>query len=201
MIELGHEKVRFYTNPNCFNGAHGAEALEGYRLEPYGFWMAKFDRTPEDVGVYNGVTVVGKQWGNNDMKPDNIAWIPNIDVSTFYLDDIEEAQTESTAGWTRQQAERTVSGLYEGVLHRGYGEGENEGLVQGLVGDMTRVQAFDSVRESDEYRKKQLIIDCYRFMRGCDPSPDELNAWLGDDEENIKNNILYSEEFNTRYGV
>jgi hypothetical protein len=66
---------------------------------------------------------------------------------------------------------------------------------------MTRIQAFESVRASEEYQKKHLIIDCYLFMRGSEPSEDELNAWFQYDDETIKTGILYSDEFNNAYGV
>jgi hypothetical protein len=203
MIELGHEKVRFYTNPHCFYGCNGADALDADRLSPYGWWLAKFDATPENIGQKDGVTVVGKQWGNNDMKPENLAWIPNIDISTFYLDDIEgyEPQPNTSATWTREQATAVVNALYRGLLRRGYGEGENENLITGLMGDMTRIEAFNSILESDEYKKKRLIRDCYLVMRGLEPSDGELNDWLSQDEDTIRQGILYSDEFNGNFGV
>jgi hypothetical protein len=212
MIELGWEKVRFYTNPHCFYGADGADALDAGRLAPYGWWLAKFDATPENIGQKDGITVVGKQWGNNNMKPEGLAWIPNIDLSSFYLDDIEdteniedaedaEPQEDASATWSREQAVNVTDALYRGLLRRGYGDGENEGLVVGLMHDMTRVQALDSVRASEEYQKKRLIRDCYLVMRGSEPSDDELNAWLSQDEDTIRNGILYSDEFNNNYGV
>jgi len=97
MIELGHAKSRFYSNTNCFNGAHGAEGLDVGRLLPYGFWHAHYNG---DEGTqeteFNGLTVVGHQFANNDNKPEWIQGCPNIDVSIFNLEDVEEIKQIST---------------------------------------------------------------------------------------------------------
>jgi hypothetical protein len=69
------------------------------------------------------------------------------------------------------------------------------------MGDMTRIEAFNSILESDEYKKKRLIRDCYLVMRGLEPSDDELNDWLSQDEDTIRQGILYSDEFNGNFGV
>lgn len=96
LIELGHDKVRFYTNTNCLNGAHGADALDVERLKPYGFWHAHYngDENTDEI-EYNGLTVVGHQFANNDNKPSWIQGCPNIDVSIFHLDDIESNTEEN----------------------------------------------------------------------------------------------------------
>lgn len=86
LIELGHGRVRFYTNTNCMNGTHGADALDMTRLVPYGFWHAHYngdENTTEPGTQVDGVTVVGHQFANNDQKPSWIQGCPNVDVSIF----------------------------------------------------------------------------------------------------------------------
>lgn len=109
MIELGHHKSRFYSNTNCFNGAHGAGALDAERLEAYGFWHAHYngdENTTEKE--FNGLVVVGHQFADNNMKPSWIQGCPNIDVSIFYLDDVRVNQTidENTDTIEETQAEQ-----------------------------------------------------------------------------------------------
>lgn len=103
--------------------------------------------------------------------------------------------------WSREQALAVTDGLYKGLLFRGYTDGENEVIVHGLEYDMSRIEAFDSIRNSDEHKKKALIVDCYMAMRGNLPSNEEINDWFQYSEEEIKQGILYSEEFNNNYGV
>ena len=67
-------------------------------------------------------------------------------------------------GMTREQAERVVQGLYSNLLFRGYTDGENEAIVHGLEYDMSRIEAFESIRSSEEHQKKALIVDCYLVM-------------------------------------
>ena len=110
--------------------------------------------------------------------------------------------TATSGVWTHEQSEKVISGMYEGLLLRGYSSGENDSLVNMLATEWTRVQTFDDLRASDEYKKKHLIIDCYMVMRGSAPSEDELNDWMQvESEEDIKNGILYSDEFNNKYNV
>jgi hypothetical protein len=131
------------------------------------------------------------------MKPENLAFISNIDVSLFDLDDIEGEALE----WTHEQAEGVVRGLYRGLLRRDYNSGENEGLVQSLMRSMTRIEAFNSIVASDEYEKKRVIVDCYLAMRGGLPSDSEVDCWFNQSIDDIKSGILYSEEFNDSFGI
>lgn len=206
MKELGWDNVGFYTNTSCLRGSHGAEALDTSRLAGYPFWHACFDGSSDNETEFDGLRVIGEQWGNNDMKPDAIAWIDNIDVSTFYLGSEEEHT--SSGEWTREQAVTVINAMYIGLFGRGYTQGENEGLENLLMHEWTRVQAFDDLRNSDEYNnnhpdpvKLQLVKDCYMIMRGCEPGADEINFWMQQDEDTIKHGILYSDEFNNKYGV
>ena len=102
--------------------------------------------------------------------------------------------------WSREQALAVTDGLYHGLLFRGYDE-QNEAIVHGLEYDMTRIQAFDSIRDSDEHKKKSLIIDCYLCTKGSLPSDEEAEFWLHKSDDDIKQGILYSDEFNKKYGV
>lgn len=109
--------------------------------------------------------------------------------------------------WSFDQAVGVMEGLYQGLLHRGFDSGsgnndsENESLLNGLQYEMTRIEAFDSIRNSDEYAKKSLICDCYLTMRGALPSSEEIEIWMNENEDSIKQGILYSDEFNGRFGV
>lgn len=102
--------------------------------------------------------------------------------------------------WSREQALAVTDGLYHGLLFRGYDE-QNEAIVHGLEYDMTRIQAFDSIRDSDEHKKKSLIIDCYLCTKGSLPSDEEAEFWFHKSDDDIKQGILYSDEFNKKYGV
>ena len=205
LIELGWEKVGWYTNTNCaIYNPYGVEPLDLERLKPYPMWHACYDGTDDDEQEFRGVTVIGEQWANNLNKPDELADIGNIDVSTFHFNDLDGniVDNGNNDTWTHEQSEHVVSALYDGLLLRGYTSGENEALVNTLATEWTRVQAFDDLRDSDEYKKKHLIIDCYMVMRGSAPSEDELNDWMQvESEEDIKKGILYSDEFNTKFGV
>lgn len=103
--------------------------------------------------------------------------------------------------WTREQALAVTDGLYKGLLYRGYADGQNEAIVHGLEYDMTRIEAFDSIRDSDEYKKKSLIADCYLCAIGSLPSDEEAEFWFHKSEDDIKQGILYSDKFNNKYGV
>ena len=206
MKELGWNNVGFYTNTSCLRGSHGAEALDVSRLAGYPFWHACFDGSSDDETDFDGLKVIGEQWGNNDMKPENISWIDNIDVSTFYIDETE--MNTPSGEWTREQAVDVIDAMYNGLFGRGYTQGENEALENLLMHEWTRIQAFDDLRNSDEYNnnhpdpvKLQLIKDCYMTMRGSEPGVDEINFWMLHDEDTIKHGILYSDEFNNKYGV
>lgn len=205
LIELGWKKVGWYTNTNCaIYSPYGVEPLDLERLKPYPMWHACYDGTDDDEQEFRGVTVIGEQWANNLDKPAHLADIGNIDVSTFHFDDLDGRTVDNgnNGTWTHEQSEKVISGMYEGLLLRGYSSGENEALVNTLATEWTRVQAFDDLRSSDEYRKKRLIIDCYMVMRGSAPSDEELNDWMQvESEDDIKHGILYSDEFNNKFGV
>lgn len=112
-----------------------------------------------------------------------------------------EQQIDFNCTWSKEQAEPVVDAMYNGLLHRSY-DGVNTEFVNNLMHDWTRVQAFDAIRDSDEYKKKRLIIDCYLCMRGTAPSSEELDDWMQvGSYADIKNGILYSDEFNSKYGV
>lgn len=114
--------------------------------------------------------------------------------------DDNEQETDTAREWSREQALAVTDGLYHGLLFRGYDE-QNEAIVHGLEYDMTRIQAFDSIRNSEEHKKKSLIIDCYLVMRGSLPSDEEVEFWFHQAEDEIKQGILYSDDFNNKYGV
>ena len=67
--------------------------------------------------------------------------------------------------------------------------------------ERTRLEAFEAIRSSEEHQKKALIADCYLVMRGSLPSDEEVDFWFHQTEDEIKQGILYSDEFNNRYGV
>ena len=112
-----------------------------------------------------------------------------------------ETTTDDGRSWSREQAERVVQGLYSNLLFRGYTDGENEAIVHGLEYDMSRLEAFEAIRNSDEHQKKALIVDCYLVMRGSLPSDEEVDFWFNRTDDEIKQGILYSDEFNARYNV
>ena len=114
--------------------------------------------------------------------------------------DDNEQETDTEREWSREQALAVTDGLYHGLLFRGYAE-QNEAIVHGLEYDMTRIQAFDSIRDSDEHKKKSLIIDCYLCAKGSLPSDEEVEFWFHQSEDEIKQGILYSDDFNNKYGV
>ena len=109
--------------------------------------------------------------------------------------------TDDGRSWSRGQAEEVTSGMYNGLLFREYNSGENEEIVHGLEYNMTRIEAFDSIRNSEEHEKIALIVDCYLVMRGELPTPEEVSNWMIYDSDDIKRGILYSDEFSNRYGV
>lgn len=190
-IARGYETMIYASDVSGFQDRLNIDELGNYKK-----WVARYGSQPRYVSDY-------AMWQYTSTEEvDGING--NVDKDYLYdeslLDGISADNNSSTV-WSRETAVNVVTGLYNGVLRRGFNYGENDGLVEGLMGDMTRIEALMNLRESDEYKKKQLIIDCYRFMRGSDPSNDELNAWFYESEEDIKNGILYSEEFNNRYNV
>lgn len=116
-------------------------------------------------------------------------------------DNNEKTDDSSTYEWSDEQAEGYVNGLYEGLLRRGYGAGENQALIDALKVSMTRVEAFNIIRDSDECKKKTLIVQCYLAMRGSMPSNEEVDQWFNLSEEEIISGILYSDECNNHYGI
>ena len=109
--------------------------------------------------------------------------------------------TDGLRSWSRGQAEEVTGGMYNGLLFREYNSGENEEIVHGLEYNMTRIEAFDSIRSSEEHEKVALIVDCYLVMRGELPTPEEVSNWMSYNSDDIKRGILYSDEFSNRYGV
>lgn len=124
-----------------------------------------------------------------------------MDMDYYY----GELDKESGRTWSREQAERVVAALYRGLLYRKYADGENEALVHALEYEMTRIEAFDDIRGTEsyenEYKKKELIAACYRVMRGESGTDEEIDMWMEYEPDEIKHGILYSDEFNERYGV
>ena len=102
--------------------------------------------------------------------------------------------------WSREQALAVTDGLYHGLLFRGYDE-QNEAVVHGLEYDMSRLEAFEAIRNSEEHQKKALIVDCYLVARGSLPSDEEVDFWFYRTDDEIMQGILYSDEFNGKYGV
>lgn len=190
-INRGYETMIYASDVSGFQDRLNIDELGNYKK-----WVARYGTQPRYVSDY----VMWQYTSTEEVDGIN----GNVDKNYLYVESLLNgisADNNAFTVWSRETAMGVVNGLYDGVLRRNYGYGENEGLVEGLMGDMTRIQALMNLRESDEYKKKQLIIDCYRFMRGSDPSNDELNAWFYESEEDIKNGILYSEEFNNRYNV
>lgn len=119
-----------------------------------------------------------------------------------FFDNLVNTTSNNSTTWTHEQAVDVINAMYNGLFGRGYTQGENEALENLLMNEWTRVQTFDDLRSSDEYKKKHLIIDCYMVMRGSVPSDEELNDWMQvESEDDIKNGILYSDEFNNKYNV
>lgn len=144
--------------------------------------------------VYNDyIAAVESEETETTTAPDN-------QQSNEAAADDNEQETDTSREWSREQALAVTGGLYQGLLFRGYDE-QNEGIVHGLEYDMTRIQAFDSIRNSEEHKKKSLIIDCYLVMRGSLPSDEEVEFWFHQSEDEIKQGILYSDDFNNKYGV
>lgn len=203
-IERGYKTMIYASDISGFQNRLDIDRLDGYKK-----WVARYGSEPQYVSNYAiwqySSTV------NIDGIPDN-----TVDCNYLYDDDImakfgivandnnitPDDDTATSGVWSYETSERVVSGMYEGLLLRGYSSGENDSLVNTLATEWTRVQAFDDLRASDEYRKKHLIIDCYMVMRGCAPSDEELNDWMQvESEDDIKNGILYSDEFNNKYNV
>ena len=193
-IERGYNTMIYASDISGFQNRLHLDRLDGYTK-----WVARYGSEPQYVSDY-------AIWQYSSTE--NIEGIPDNTVDCNYLYDEEiitniEGSTSSDDGrtWTREQAERVVQCLYSNLLFRGYTDGENEAIVHGLEYDMTRIEAFDSIRDSDEHKKKSLIVDCYLAMRGSLPSDEEVDFWFHQTEDEIKQGILYSDEFNNRYGV
>lgn len=197
--ERGYKTMIYASDISGFQNRLHLDQLSDYKK-----WVARYGSEPQYVTEYTLW-----QYASDGNIPGINA---SVDMNYLYEDDLINSNSDDyerspntgfddTIVWTHEKSTEVVNGIYRSLLHRGYGDGENEGLVQGLMGDMTRIQAFESVRASEEYQKKRLIIDCYLFMRGSEPSEDELNAWFQYDDETIKTGILYSDEFNNAYGV
>lgn len=201
-IERGYKTMIYASDISGFQNRLDIDRLEGYKK-----WVARYGSEPQYVSNY-----VIWQYSSTE----NIDGIPDNTVDCNYLYDEEviaelgitndndittDDDTTTSGVWTHEQSEKVISGMYEGLLLRGYSSGENDSLVNMLATEWTRVQTFDDLRASDEYKKKHLIIDCYMVMRGSVPSDEELNDWMKQDEDTIKNGILYSDEFNNKYNV
>lgn len=144
--------------------------------------------------VYNDyVSAVESEETETTAAPDNQ---PGNEAAVYD----NEQETGTAREWSREQALAVTDGLYHGLLFRGYDE-QNEAIVHGLEYDMSRIEAFDSIRDSEEHKKKSLIVDCYLVMRGSLPSDEEVEFWFHQSEDEIKQGILYSEDFNNKYGV
>ena len=181
---------------------------------PYNYFVNVLDDSR--LTTFDGFNRWLAHWGIDEPSMNCLHWqyssdgvvdgngSDRMDMNYYYgeLEDIEsDTPNDDGRTWSREQATTVTNALYNGLLHRGYGEGENEAIVHGLEYDMTRIQAFDSIRDSDEHKKKSLIVDCYLVMRGSLPSNEEVAEWFNYSEDEIKHGILYSEEFNGKYGV
>lgn len=189
----GHDKVGIYTSQSQFNSYFDVNRLkdEGCYL-----WCARYSDVEPEIGVDVDIWQFGG--GTNFIRDTQINGV-TVDQNYCYTDFM--ASSDDGREWSREQATAVTNALYNGLLYRGYNEGENEGVVHGLEYDWSRIDAFDNIRGSEEHAKKQLIVDCYLVMRGSIPSYDEIEFWFAQDEDSIKNGILYSEEFNNNYGV
>lgn len=203
-MERGYKTMIYASDISGFQNRLDINRLDGYKK-----WVARYGSEPQYVTEYT-------MWQYSSTE--NIDGIPDNTVDCNYLYDDEiiaelgiindnnntstDNSTSISSTWTREQAVDVINAMYIGLFGRGYTQGENEALENLLMHEWTRVQAFDDLRDSDEYRKKHLIIDCYMVMRGSAPSDEELNDWMQvDSEEDIKNGILYSDEFNNKFGV
>ena len=198
--ERGYESMIYASDISGFKDKLDINRLAGYKK-----WVARYGgNAPEYVSDY-------AIWQYSSVE--NIDGISENTVDCDYLYDeemiayINNASGETNTGsWTREQAVGYVRGLYRGLLYRDYGDGENEAIIEALMGNMTRVEAFDAIRGTDdyndEYSKKDLIAACYRVMRyGDSASDEEIDYWQQYTPDEIKHGILYSEELNSRYGV
>lgn len=196
--EYVHIKDSFAAYPNI------AGAVQGY------YDLMQWDNYDDATSA---TTVEGELEGlTNDIgyayatAPDyyetTLAIINDFGLRVYndYVSAVESEETDTEREWSREQALAVTDGLYHGLLFRGYDE-QNEAIVHGLEYDMTRIQAFDSIRNSEEHKKKSLIIDCYLVMRGSLPSDEEVEFWFHQSEDEIKQGILYSDDFNNKYGV
>ena len=193
-VERGYKTMIYASDISGFQNRLHLDRLDGYKK-----WVARYGSEPQYVSDY-------AMWQYSSSE--NIEGIPDNTVDCNYLYDEEVianivGSTSSDDGrtWTREQAERVVQGLYSNLLFRGYTDGENEAIVHGLEYDMSRIEAFESIRNSEEHQKKALIVDCYLVARGSLPSDEEVDFWFNRTDDEIKQGILYSDEFNNRYGV
>ena len=197
--EYVHIKDSFAAYPNI------AGAVQGY------YDLMQWDNYDDATSA---TTVEGEIEGlTNDIgyayatAPDyyetTLAIVNDFGLRVFndYVAADNEQETDPSREWSREQALAVTDGLYKGLLYREYADGQNEAIVHGLEYDMSRIEAFESIRNSEEHQKKALIVDCYMVMRGNLPSNEEINNWFQYSEDEIKQGILYSEEFNNNYGV
>jgi GH25 family lysozyme M1 (1,4-beta-N-acetylmuramidase) len=195
LIQRGYKPIIYASDISGF-----AEKLNIDRLADYPKWVARYGSEPQYVSDY-----VLWQYSSDGMVPGISG---SVDMDYLYDDSYIniESSSEYPSGepfddgvMPAEAARGIVAGLYERLLRRTY-DGENPGLEEALrYGQMSRLDAFNDIYSSEEYQKKQLIIGCYNFMRGCDPSNEELDAWFHQDEDTIRNGIIYSDECNNTY--
>jgi GH25 family lysozyme M1 (1,4-beta-N-acetylmuramidase) len=194
-IARGYDTMIYGSDISTF-----ANRVDITRLEGFKKWVARYGSEPSYVSNYTiwqyqsdgEIDGINAYVDMDYLYDDSLLGVDIVDN----VDNVDEPQ--NAMSWT--QASKIVDALYEVLLKRFRGDGENESLISALVsGELSRIDAFNIVIESDEYKKKRLIRDCYLVMRGSEPSDDELIAWLNTDDDNIKGNILYSEEFNNNY--
>ena len=189
-IERGYNTMIYASDISGFQNRLHLDRLDGYKK-----WVARYGSEPQYVSDY-----AMWQYSSDGSIPGISA---RVDMNYLYDEELlygNDNNIDDGRQWSREQALAVTDGLYHGLLFRGYDE-QNEAIVHGLEYDMTRIEAFDSIRDSDEHKKKSLIVDCYLVLRGCIPSDEEIDSWVGYSEDEIKKGILYSDEFNQKYGV
>lgn len=190
-IERGYNTMIYASDISGFQNRLHLDRLDGYKK-----WVARYGSEPQYVSDY-----AMWQYSSDGSIPGISA---RVDMNYLYDEELlygnDTQNSDDGREWSREQALAVTDGLYHGLLFRGYDE-QNEAIVHGLEYDMTRIEAFDSIRDSDEHKKKSLIVDCYLVLRGCIPSDEEIDSWVGYSEDEIKKGILYSDEFNQKYGV
>ena len=75
--------MRWYTNKNCINGTHGADALNSDILKPYGLWLAYWTNDENNpITELQGYSLVGHQW--SDHQDGEINGVQTVDRDIFY---------------------------------------------------------------------------------------------------------------------